>query len=84
MGPVVDIQLSTKQRTAFIDLRRRLKAELWAQPTICPGWNVKDIAAHMLSDRIGRLSTHPTATRHCTLATMRPSPPSSTASTTVG
>ena len=53
---MVDVQpLSTKQQTAFIDLRRLANTELWAQPTICPGWNVKDIAAHMLGDRIARV-----------------------------
>jgi uncharacterized protein (TIGR03083 family) len=28
----------------------------WEAPTVCPGWSVKDVAAHLLGDDIGRLS----------------------------
>ena len=59
LGPPIDVRpLFAKQQAAFIDLLRHLDTEQWAQPTICPGWNVKDIAAHVLGDHIGRLSRH--------------------------
>jgi uncharacterized protein (TIGR03083 family) len=59
LGPPIDVRLLFgKQQAAFIDLLRHLDTEQWAQPTICPGWNVKDIAAHVLGDHIGRLSRH--------------------------
>jgi uncharacterized protein (TIGR03083 family) len=59
LGPPIDVRpLFGKQQAAFIDLLRHLDTEQWAQPTICPGWNVKDIAAHVLGDHIGRLSRH--------------------------
>jgi uncharacterized protein (TIGR03083 family) len=35
---------------------RDLTPEEWMQPTACTGWSVKDVAAHLLSDDIGRLS----------------------------
>jgi uncharacterized protein (TIGR03083 family) len=59
LGPPIDVRpLFAKQQAAFIDLLRHLDTEQWAQPTICPGWDVKDIAAHVLGDHIGRLSRH--------------------------
>jgi len=59
LGPPIDVRpLCAKQQAAFIDLLRHLDTEQWAQPTICPGWDVKDIAAHVLGGHIGRLSRH--------------------------
>jgi uncharacterized protein (TIGR03083 family) len=59
LGPPIDVRsLFAKQQAAFIDLLRHLDTEQWAQPTICSGWDVKDIAAHVLGDHIGRLSRH--------------------------
>jgi uncharacterized protein (TIGR03083 family) len=57
LGPPIDARpLFGGQQDAFIDLLRRLDPGEWAQPTICPGWSVKDIAAHVLGDHAGRLS----------------------------
>ncbi len=59
LGPAIDVrQLLAEQQDAFIDLLRRLAADEWQRPTICPGWSVKDVAAHVLGDHIGRLSIH--------------------------
>jgi uncharacterized protein (TIGR03083 family) len=59
LGPAIDIRpVLAEQQAAFIDLLRRLDAGEWAQPTICPGWSVKDVAAHVLGGHIGRLSIH--------------------------
>jgi uncharacterized protein (TIGR03083 family) len=59
LGPPIDVRpVLAEQQVAFIDLLRRLDAEEWAKPTICPGWSVKDVAAHVLGDHIGRLSIH--------------------------
>src|SRR6266536_1896274 len=53
LGPPIDVRpLFAKQQAAFIDLLRHLDTEQWAQPTICPGWDVKDIAAHVLSEQL--------------------------------
>ncbi len=59
LGPAIDVRpVLAEQQDAFIDLLRQLDAEEWNQPTICPGWNVKDVATRVLGDHIGRLSTH--------------------------
>lgn len=33
-----------------------LPAEAWERPTVCPGWTVKDVAAHLLGGDVGILS----------------------------
>ena len=59
LGPAIDVRpLFARQHAAFTALLRRLDIDQWAQPTACPGWDVKDIAAHVLGDHIGRLSRH--------------------------
>jgi len=59
LGPAIDVRpLFAEQHAAFIDLLRQLAADEWLTPTICPGWTVKDIAAHVLGDHVGRLSMH--------------------------
>jgi uncharacterized protein (TIGR03083 family) len=59
LGPPIDVRpLFAPQQAVFIDLLRALGTDEWDRPTICPGWNVKDIAAHVLGDHIGRLSRH--------------------------
>jgi uncharacterized protein (TIGR03083 family) len=37
-------------------LLRGLTADQWDAPTACAGWSVKDLAAHLLADDLGRLS----------------------------
>jgi uncharacterized protein (TIGR03083 family) len=59
LGPPIDVRpLFAGQQAAFIALLRGLSPGQWAQPTVCPGWDVKDIAAHVLGDHLGRLSRH--------------------------
>jgi uncharacterized protein (TIGR03083 family) len=57
LGPAIDA------RWAFEPERRRLLALLdslspadLARPTVCPGWTVVDIAAHLLGDDLSRLA----------------------------
>jgi uncharacterized protein (TIGR03083 family) len=57
LGPPIDVRpLFAGQQAAFIDLLRGLGGAEWTRPTTCPGWNVKDIATHVLGDHLGRLS----------------------------
>jgi uncharacterized protein (TIGR03083 family) len=35
-----------------------LGADEWRRATVCPGGSVKDVAAHVLGDHVGRLSMH--------------------------
>jgi uncharacterized protein (TIGR03083 family) len=59
LGPPIDVRpLFAEQQAALLALLRQLSAGQWDQPTVCPGWTVKDIAAHVLGDHIGVLSRH--------------------------
>jgi uncharacterized protein (TIGR03083 family) len=42
----------------LIALLRGLSAEEWNATTVCPGWTVKDVAAHLLDSALRRLSAH--------------------------
>jgi uncharacterized protein (TIGR03083 family) len=57
LGPPIDVQmLFGQQHDAFIALLLELRDEEWARPTVCPGWSVQDIAAHVLGDHVSRLA----------------------------
>jgi uncharacterized protein (TIGR03083 family) len=59
LGPVFDIRpVLEEQQTAFAGLLRGLDGDEWARPTVCPGWSVKDVAAHVVGCHVGRLSIH--------------------------
>jgi uncharacterized protein (TIGR03083 family) len=59
LGPSIDVRpLFAPQQAAFTGLLSGLGPAQWARATICPGWDVKDVAAHVLGDHIGRLSRH--------------------------
>ncbi|MCI0662610.1 MAG: maleylpyruvate isomerase N-terminal domain-containing protein [Acidobacteria bacterium] len=47
--PILDLRL--------IELLNDLSTEDWEKPTVCPLWNVKDIAAHLLDTNFRRLSS---------------------------
>jgi uncharacterized protein (TIGR03083 family) len=57
LGPPIDVRpLFRPRRQALVSLLRELSGPEWAGATICPGWSVKDIAAHVLGDDLGRLA----------------------------
>ena len=57
LGPPIDARpLFAGQHAAFVELLRGLGEGDWERPTVCPGWSVKDVAAHVLGDHAGRLS----------------------------
>jgi uncharacterized protein (TIGR03083 family) len=57
LGPPIDVRvLFSRQHEAFIALLRDLGDEEWRLPTVCPGWSVQDIAAHVLGDHLSRLA----------------------------
>jgi uncharacterized protein (TIGR03083 family) len=41
---------------ALFDLLSSLPPDQWEQPTVCPGWTVKDLALHLLGGDLGILS----------------------------
>lgn len=56
-GPIVDVRpLFPRERQALLDLLRTLSPADWAAPTVCPGWDVHDVVAHVLNDYMRRLS----------------------------
>lgn len=56
-GPPIDVlALLAKEEQALIDLLGGLDADQWAATTACAGWSVHDVAAHILGDKLGRLS----------------------------
>jgi uncharacterized protein (TIGR03083 family) len=55
--PAIDtLPLFAGERSALLSLLCDLSASDWEAQTVCPGWAVKDVAAHLLGDDIGRLS----------------------------
>jgi uncharacterized protein (TIGR03083 family) len=56
LEPVLALKLFPEERKALLDLLSSLKPPQWQSPTVCAGWSVKDIAAHLLADDLGRLS----------------------------
>ncbi|MGW1888418.1 maleylpyruvate isomerase N-terminal domain-containing protein [Streptomyces sp. NPDC001970] len=45
-----------EERAALLRLLEDLDSSAWDQPTVCPGWSVKDVALHILDDDLGWLS----------------------------
>ena len=55
--PRIDtLHLFPGERAALLEVLRDLSPAEWELPTACPGWSVKDVAAHLLGDDFGRLS----------------------------
>lgn len=56
-GPPVDVRpLFPRERFALLELLGSLDRSDWAKPTICPGWDVHDVVAHLVNDYVRRLS----------------------------
>jgi uncharacterized protein (TIGR03083 family) len=54
--PVIVIDLFPEERSRLLDLLLGLTPDQWQAETSCPGWSVKDIAAHVLGDDLNNLS----------------------------
>ena len=54
--PILVVDLFPLERAALLDLLDSLEAGAWERETACPGWAVRDIAAHLVGDDLGRLS----------------------------
>jgi uncharacterized protein (TIGR03083 family) len=50
------VHLFSETLDALVDLLSDLSPDDWQKPTVCAGWTVKDIAAHLLGGEIGILS----------------------------
>jgi uncharacterized protein (TIGR03083 family) len=57
--PVGTLPLMRTVRARLHELVDDLADDDWHRPTVCPGWDVADIVAHVIGDDLGRLSrTH--------------------------
>jgi uncharacterized protein (TIGR03083 family) len=56
LPPVNAVPLFSDERAALLDVLTSLDDAAWSNQTSCPGWSLKDIASHLLSDDLGRLS----------------------------
>jgi len=56
LEPVLTLHLFPEERSALLKLLASFSAPRWDTPTVCAGWSVKDVAAHLLADDLGRLS----------------------------
>jgi uncharacterized protein (TIGR03083 family) len=54
--PILVAPLFRPLNEELIALLRGLSADEWRRPTTCAGWDVKDVAAHLLDSAIRRLS----------------------------
>ena len=50
------VALMRDERASLLTLLASLSADEWDSATSCPGWTVKDIAAHLVADDLGILS----------------------------
>lgn len=53
---VETLPLFPRVRRALIELLASLRAEEWKRPTVCPGWDVHDVAAHLLGVDLANVS----------------------------
>jgi uncharacterized protein (TIGR03083 family) len=56
-GPRIDVRgLFADERASLVAGLAALEPSQWQTATACPGWTVKDIAAHIVGDDVGRLA----------------------------
>ena len=56
--PILTAELFAPLDGELIPLLRGLSPSDWEKPTVCRGWCVKDVAAHLLDTALRRLSIH--------------------------
>src|SRR4051812_42890656 len=54
--PVQVLALFPEERTALTSLLSSLASDEWTLPTVCEGWSVHDVAAHILGGDLGNIS----------------------------
>jgi uncharacterized protein (TIGR03083 family) len=56
MIPLDTRPLFRRERQLLLELLRSLDPADWEKPTVCPGWSVADVSAHILNDYLRRIS----------------------------
>jgi uncharacterized protein (TIGR03083 family) len=54
--PILVVGLFPLERAALLDLLESLDPPAWERETVCTGWAVRDIAAHLVGDDLGLIS----------------------------
>src|SRR2546430_105636 len=55
--PPIEVRdLFPSDRNALIELLRGLDRDEWSRPTICAGWDVRDVALHILGGDLSNIS----------------------------
>ncbi len=55
-GPLDVVAIMRAERAAFLELLRSLSAPEWDEPTECPSYDVRGVAAHLVGDDLSLLS----------------------------
>ena len=85
LGEPVDARpLMRMVRARLEELVSDLDDADWRRSTVCPGWDVADLVAHLVGDDLGRLSRTHDGASGPPCARARTCRPTSTASTTSG
>jgi len=54
--PILTVELFPGLSAQLLNLLEGLPGPAWDAQTACPGWSVKDVAAHLLGGNLRRLS----------------------------
>jgi hypothetical protein len=54
--PILVVDLFPLERAALLDLLESLDPVAWERATVCTGWAVRDLAAHLVGDDLGLVS----------------------------
>lgn len=58
--PAFDVRpVMRAERSKLLTVLRALDPSDWLRPTACPGWDVHDVALHLLANDLGRLAPEP-------------------------
>jgi hypothetical protein len=49
VGPIYTLDLFPEMQTRLVRILSSLTPDGWGAPTVCDGWSVKDIAAHIVA-----------------------------------
>src|SRR5690348_14968002 len=55
-GPILTAHLFPRLEALLIELLRSLTPAEWRMQTVAPGWQVKDVAAHLLDTQLRKLT----------------------------
>jgi hypothetical protein len=56
LEPILVVDLFPLERAALLKLLGSLDQPTWERDTVCAGWAVRDIAAHLVGDDLGLVS----------------------------